>query len=39
MTELKKYSEISEIVGITIKAVEKRMSLALIILREQIGNI
>jgi len=35
----KKYSEISEIVGITIKAVEKRMSLALIILREQIGNI
>jgi len=35
----KKYSEISEIVGITIKAVEKRMSQALIILREQIGNI
>ena len=35
----KKYSEISEIVGITIKAVEKRMSLALIIIREQIGNI
>ena len=35
----KKYSEISEIVGITVKAVEKRMSLALITLREQIGNI
>ncbi len=35
----KKYSEISEIVGITVKAVEKRMSLALIILRDQIGNI
>lgn len=35
----KKYSEISEIVGITVKAVEKRMSLALIKLREQIGNI
>ncbi len=35
----KKYSEISEILGISIKAVEKRMSLALITLREQIGNI
>ena len=35
----KKYSEISEIVGITIKAVEKRMSLALITIRAQIGNI
>ena len=35
----KKYSEISEIIGITIKGVEKRMSLALITLREQIGNI
>ena len=35
----KKYFEISEIVGITVKAVEKRMSLALITLREQIGNI
>lgn len=35
----KKYSEISEIVGITVKAVEKRMSLALVILRDQIGNI
>ena len=35
----KKYSEISEIVGVSVKAVEKRMSLALIILREKLGNI
>lgn len=35
----KKYSEISEIVGISVKAVEKRMSLALLTLREEIGNI
>lgn len=35
----KKYSEISEIVGISVKAVEKRMSLALISLRKQIGDI
>ncbi|WP_242083653.1 RNA polymerase sigma factor [Aestuariivivens sediminis] len=35
----KKYSEISEIVGISIKAVEKRMSLALIALRDKLGNI
>lgn len=35
----KKYAEIAEITGITVKAVEKRMSLALITLREQIGNI
>ena len=35
----KKYSEISEMVGITVKAVEKRMSLALITLRDKIGNI
>lgn len=35
----KKYSEISDIVGISVKAVEKRMSLALITLREHIGNI
>ena len=35
----KKYYEISEIVGVTVKAVEKRMSLALITIREQIGNI
>ncbi len=35
----KKYSEISDIVGISVKAVEKRMSQALIILRERIGDI
>ena len=35
----KKYSEISEIVEISVKAVEKRMSLALITLRKKIGNI
>ena len=35
----KKYSEISEIVGISVKAVEKRMSLALMALRKKIGNI
>ncbi|WP_298237221.1 sigma-70 family RNA polymerase sigma factor [uncultured Algibacter sp.] len=35
----KKYSEISEIVGVSVKAVEKRMSLALITLREKLGNI
>lgn len=35
----KKYSEISEIVGVSVKAVEKRMSLALITLRDKIGNI
>lgn len=35
----KKYSEISEIVGVSVKAVEKRMSLALITLRNKIGNI
>ncbi|MBD0823339.1 RNA polymerase sigma factor [Aestuariibaculum marinum] len=35
----KKYSEISEIVGISIKAVEKRMSQALELLRKQIVEI
>ena len=35
----KKYTEISEMLGISIKAVEKRMSQALIILREQLGDI
>lgn len=35
----KKYSEIAEILNITVKAVEKRMSLALITLRKEIGNI
>lgn len=35
----KKYSEIAEIVGITVKAVEKRMSQALIVLRKKIGDV
>ena len=35
----KKYGEISEILGISVKAVEKRMSQALIILREKLGDI
>lgn len=35
----KKYSEIATITGVSVKAVEKRMSLALKTLREQIGNI
>ncbi|MDO5980545.1 RNA polymerase sigma factor [Flavivirga spongiicola] len=35
----KKYSEISELLGISVKAVEKRMSQALVILREKIGDI
>lgn len=35
----KKYAEIAEIAGITVKAVEKRMSQALVVLRKQIGNI
>ncbi len=37
--EGKKYSEIAEILGISVKAVEKRMSQALAILRKEIGNI
>lgn len=37
--EKKKYAEIAEIIGITVKAVEKRMSLALTALREKLGNI
>jgi RNA polymerase sigma-70 factor (ECF subfamily) len=37
--EKKKYKEIAEITGISIKAVEKRMSLALMALRKTIGNI
>lgn len=35
----KTYSEISELVGISVKGVEKRMSQALILIREKIGNI
>ncbi|EDP69527.1 putative RNA polymerase ECF-type sigma factor [Flavobacteriales bacterium ALC-1] len=35
----KKYTEIAEIIGISVKGVEKRMSQALIALRKQIGNI
>lgn len=35
----KKYSEIADIVGISVKAVEKRMSKALITLKEKIGKI
>ena len=35
----KKYSEIADIIGISVKAVEKRMSNALITLRKKIGNI
>lgn len=35
----KKYAEIAEILGISVKAVEKRMSQALASLREKIGNI
>lgn len=35
----KKYAEISEIVGISVKAVEKRMSKALLIIKEKIGKI
>lgn len=35
----KKYSEIAEIVGVTVKAVEKRMSQALVTLRKEIGKV
>ena len=35
----KKYSEISDMLGISIKAVEKRMSQALVILRDKIGQV
>lgn len=35
----KKYTEIAEIAGISVKAVEKRMSKALLTLKEKIGNV
>lgn len=35
----KKYAEIAEILGISVKAVEKRMSKALLIIKEKIGKI
>jgi RNA polymerase sigma-70 factor (ECF subfamily) len=34
-----KYSEIAELLNISVKAVEKRMHLALVIMREKIGNV
>ena len=37
--EGKKYAEIAEMLNISVKAVEKRMSLALATLRKEIGNI
>ena len=37
--EKKKYREIAEILGISVKAVEKRMHLALIKMKNKIGNI
>lgn len=37
--EKKKYKEISNQLGISVKAVEKRMHGALLVIREQIGNI
>ena len=35
----KTYVEIAEIIGLSVKAVEKRMHKALILLRKEIGNI
>ena len=35
----KKYVEIADIVGVSVKAVEKRMSKALLTLKEQIGKV
>lgn len=37
--EKKKYKDIAEELGISVKAVEKRMHAALLVLREKIGNI
>jgi RNA polymerase sigma-70 factor (ECF subfamily) len=37
--EKKKYKEIAEILGISVKAVEKRMHLALLEMKEKIGKV
>lgn len=37
--EKKKYREIAEMLGISVKAVEKRMHFALVIMKEKIGNV
>ncbi|WP_033956801.1 RNA polymerase sigma factor [Psychroserpens jangbogonensis] len=37
--EKKKYKEISDLLGISVKAVEKRMHSALLVIREHIGNV
>jgi RNA polymerase sigma-70 factor (ECF subfamily) len=37
--EKMKYREIAEILGISVKAVEKRMHLALLEMKEKIGNV
>jgi RNA polymerase sigma-70 factor (ECF subfamily) len=37
--EKKKYKEIAEQLDISVKAVEKRMHLALVVMRDKIGNI
>ena len=37
--EKKKYKEIADLLGISVKAVEKRMHSALLVIREHIGNV
>jgi DNA-directed RNA polymerase specialized sigma subunit len=37
--EKKKYKEISEMLNISVKAVEKRMHQALLVMRKEIGNV
>ena len=37
--EKKKYKEIAEQLGISVKAVEKRMHKALLVIRKEIGNV
>jgi len=37
--EKKKYKEIAEMLGISVKAVEKRMHFALLVMKEKIGNV